>query len=192
MNRSSSALYMDRPAPAKHPAKTRVRAMQGTRPANPRKAAKTAVQPKTKKTSGSAVRTTVRPIAQVIARPHMRLSFRAAFFFFGALTLLMLIVYSNMRLTSIINENQSLTKELSQLKKEEAGLQNQIETKISLSDVEQYAVSELGMVKPDGDQILYIEMAGKDHAEIVGEKGFWHSIGDWFGTILTQTKTFFE
>jgi cell division protein FtsL len=100
--------------------------------------------------------------------------------FAAAMTLLMFIVYSNMQLSQLSRSNQRAVIELQALKREESVLSRRIEAGVSLSEVEAYAVGELGMIKPSKEQIVYIGIPAQDRAEIVRHPGFMENIKDMF------------
>ena len=121
---------------------------------------------------------------RAIERPHMKLDFRTVARFGIAVTILMFIVYGNMQLSQLQRENQKMKVELTLLQRQENQLRGQFENTVQLSEVERYAVSELGMVKPDASQILYIDLGGEDHAEVIEQKSFWQSIQDMLSSAM--------
>jgi cell division protein FtsL len=119
-------------------------------------------------------------------------SFGAIALFMAAMTVLMFIVHSYMELNQLSTEGRNAVAELSALKREERTLSRHAEASISLSEVEAYAIGELGMVKPESGQIVYISIASHDHAEIVPQKGFWGSVRELFSSITGEVVGFFD
>ena len=128
------------------------------------------------------------PRARAIPRPHMKISFRAIMLFFIAIALLSFLVYSHMQLSQIQRTNQELHVRLTTLRRQEAQLKNQFESSVRLSEIEQYATAELGMVKPGPDQIVYIDLGGEDHAVIIEQKTWWQSIRDTLSSALVTAR----
>jgi cell division protein FtsL len=122
----------------------------------------------------------------------MKLSFRTASLFIAVIAILLVIVYSYMQVSQLSKEHSVNSLALQALIKEEKMLSRQAEAGVSLADVEAYALSELGMVKPSADQIVYISMAGEDKAEVIPVKGFWGSVKQLFSTAVMKTKEFFD
>lgn len=201
MVEGTSVLNMTAVAHPRIQPKPRARAERGLAPAHPRTAdySRTAVPerialPKEKTVSlpKEQTRKKVKTTSKVIERPYMKLSFRMVALYTAAVALLMVIVYSNMQLSQIQKNNAQLRAELAALQRQESGLRNQIENNMQLSEVERYAKSELGMVKPDADQIIYIDLAGEDHAEVIEQKTFWETISEMFSSALVQAGEFFD
>jgi cell division protein FtsL len=126
------------------------------------------------------------------AVPAMRLSFRAVFLFLGAMIVLMFIVYSRMELSQLSKANQAAATELQALKREESNLSRRFEAGVSLSEVEAYAVGELGMVKPSREQIVTICIPTQDRAEVVRQEGFWGSVRNLFANMGTRVVEVFD
>jgi cell division protein FtsL len=122
----------------------------------------------------------------------MRLTFRTAAYFACAMTVLMFIVYSSMELSQLSKSNQRAAVELQALKREEGVLSHRVEAGVSLSEVEAYAVGELGMVKPSRDQIVYIGAPAKDRAEIVRQTGFWGNVKNIISNMGARMVEFFD
>ncbi len=137
-------------------------------------------------------RTAVKTRAGARAAEAMKLRFRTVALFVAGLTILLVIVYSYMQVSQLSREYVENTALLQQLKKEEKTLTHQVEANVSLAEVEEYAVRELGMVKPSADQIVYISLAGEDEAEVIPVKGFWGSVKQLFSTSIMKMKEFFD
>ncbi|MDR3206908.1 MAG: cell division protein FtsL [Oscillospiraceae bacterium] len=100
-------------------------------------------------------------------QPVGRLSLWTVLAFMTAMALMFFIVYSYMRLTELSTEAKGLSSQIAALKKEEAILVLQKNSMIDLKEVERIATDELGMVKPNRAQVIYIDLSGRDHAEVL-------------------------
>ncbi|MCL2083051.1 MAG: hypothetical protein FWH04_07440 [Oscillospiraceae bacterium] len=125
-------------------------------------------------------------------RRYNKISLNKAAIFVVVIGLLLLIVHCCMQHSELSSGNQKMIKELSDLKKEESNLRNYAGQGVSLSEVEQYAITELGMVKPGAEQVLYVDLAGEEKAEIIGERGFWMSMGERLSSALVQDEAFWN
>lgn len=162
------------------------------RPRLPRETARPAPRTVTAPRERVQARPVTRTGARVAERPAMKLSFRTVALFICAMALLLFIVYSYMELSQLNRAYLQNAKFLQDLKKDESELTRKVEAGVSLSEVEAYAVGELGMVKPSRDQIVYINLAGEDHAEIIPQKGFWGAVKQLFGTMSTKVIEFID
>jgi hypothetical protein len=126
------------------------------------------------------------------ALPRPRLSLKGALLFAAAMFVLMCYVYSNMELSRVNGEYRAAVLELQRLKDEESILVRQSEASLSLSEVEAYAIGELGMVKPTQGQYVYIGNPAEDHAEIIRHEGVFGSWRKIFSTIGIQIAEFFD
>ncbi len=82
-----------------------------------------------------------------------------------ALTMAFVFLYSQVVLTelnSAINEAQT---RLSTLQGENVQMQTDLEGKMSLKEIEEKAISEYGMVKPDGSQVTYVHLERENRVE---------------------------
>jgi cell division protein FtsL len=116
---------------------------------------------------------------QTVARPAVRrkvavkqglftrVSLFAVLSFFMVIGLLLLVVYSYVQLRELSVNGTQLQKQYDALKNEEALMLSESEQRISLKDAEDYAVNKLGMVKPEQDQVIYLDLSGSDHAEVL-------------------------
>jgi hypothetical protein len=108
------------------------------------------------------------------------------------MTVLLLIVYNQMEVSQLSRGNQRAAIELQALKREEGVLSRQIEAGVSLSEVEAFAVGELGMVKPSKDQIIYIGAPTRDRAEVVRHSGFMDSVRYLFANMGARMTEIFD
>lgn len=75
-------------------------------------------------------------------------------------------------------EHASLINQISVLKSENTGMQIKLESKLSLSKIEEYAKNELGLEKLDDQKIEYINFSESDKAEVIKSKNFFEKIID--------------
>ncbi|MCL1806271.1 MAG: hypothetical protein FWG31_01040 [Oscillospiraceae bacterium] len=132
------------------------------------------------------------PAKRVETSASARSIMRALVLFVGAMALLLFIVYNYMQLSMLSNENRKTANQIHTLKKEESVLNRRAEAGVSLSEVEGYAIGELGMVKPTRDQIVYVGTPARDHAEVIQQTGFWGSVKNLFSTMTGRVIEFLD
>jgi cell division protein FtsL len=132
------------------------------------------------------------PAKRIEKNPYMQVSFFTVFLFVAAIAALMFVVYKHMELSQLNDAGRRGAAELTALKREENDLNRRVEAGVSLSEVEAYAVGELGMVKPTGDRIVYIAIPAYDHAEIVQQTGFFGNVRQLFSTMTGHIVAFFD
>ncbi len=103
--------------------------------------------------------------AKAVARP--RVSVWAVLGFVVGMVLMFMIVFAQMNLAEMGVRSKALSSEISRLDKEYLELASQWKEQVKLADIRRIAIEELGMVEPVEDQILYINLSGKDHAVAV-------------------------
>ena len=111
------------------------------------------------------VRVLPRPQSRAQAAP--RLSLRGAMVFVCVTALMLFIVYAYTQMAEMGDASQDMAKEISQLQIERDSLLKQKNSMIDLKEIERIAVEKLGMVKPTKSQIIYINLSGEDHAEVL-------------------------
>ena len=79
------------------------------------------------------------------------------------------IVYTNSQITEITTDISAVQKEITELESEKAYLDFTLESRMSLNEIENYAVNVLGMVKMDSTQVEYIEIESENMVEFSGE-----------------------
>ena len=84
-----------------------------------------------------------------------------------ALVMLILVVFGYVRLYEASSRHASLSRELQELKAENAALTNQYEGQVDLAHVESVAVSELGMQKGLAEQTVYLDLSRASDQGIV-------------------------
>jgi cell division protein FtsL len=113
----------------------------------------------------------------------IRVTFRGALLFVTAIAILMGFVYSRMELSRINSEYHIAVLELQRLKQEEGVLIRRAEASLSLSEVEAYAIGELGMVQPSREQFVYVGSPAYDHAEIIRHESIFGRARRLFSTV---------
>jgi cell division protein FtsL len=111
-----------------------------------------------------------------VRRKTMRPSFKVTLLFGVAMVILMLLVYHTMELSRVNSEHLTAAAELQKLKTEESILIRRAEAGLSMSEVEAYAIGELGMAYPSREQFVYIGTPTHDHAVVVQSESVW---GKW-------------
>ncbi|MGM9613762.1 MAG: cell division protein FtsL [Butyricicoccus sp.] len=84
----------------------------------------------------------------------------------AVVALCMTLLYNQMHLTRLTKEIGEQTTTLENLQSEYVSLKTQQEQALSISYVEEYAQSTLGMVKMDPSQVEYIEMTNPEVTEV--------------------------
>ena len=119
-------------------------------------------------------------VVQERAAVRARVSPFAVTAFLAAFMLLFLIVYSYMTLTVLNSQNEAAKREIAKLANENAMLQKEYESKVTLAEVGEMA-RKLGMVKPDRARVTYIDLSGEDKAIVVREESLFARVVDGIG-----------
>jgi cell division protein FtsL len=83
-------------------------------------------------------------------------------------TMLFGVVYSTMQLSALTADANKLQRNIQLLTGQEANLRAQAENRIELAEIERIATEELGMTKPRGEQIAYVDTSTGDFAVVYG------------------------
>ena len=96
------------------------------------------------------------------------------------------VMYSRAQVNEMGSKVNSATKELEILKSENIRLQTELEEKISLKNVEEYATVELGMEKMDASQVEYVTLTSGNQVEITEESdsSVWQKIKNFFDDMM--------
>lgn len=89
---------------------------------------------------------------------------------FVLLSLLAALLYGRLKVDELDREIANLNTEITAAQSECVRLNMQIDSVISLKNVEEYAQTNLGMVKMESHQIEYIDLSGEDRVVLSGEK----------------------
>ena len=85
----------------------------------------------------------------------------------AALALLMgfTLLYSQVVITELNGQIAAKQEELTTLQAENVRMQTELEGKMSLTEIEEKAVGEYGMVKPDNSQVSYVKLEQENKLE---------------------------
>ncbi len=100
---------------------------------------------------------------------------------------LLLVLLTYVQLAAVSESTVQLRTELSQLQEENARLQIRHASAFDLNEIEAYATTALGMVKPEAGQIVYVNGSAQDKAEIIKDSGSEKTIGG-VGSLLEYLK----
>lgn len=81
------------------------------------------------------------------------------------LSMIIGVVYTNSQITEITTNIAVTQREITELESEKAYLDFTLESRMSLNEIEDYAVNVLGMVKMDSTQVEYIELESENSIE---------------------------
>ena len=108
-----------------------------------------------------------------------------------AAALFMVCMVARIQLLEISNESAELSSRLTELQKEQTRLEIEYESAFNLNEIEEYAVSTLGMQKPFADQVVYIDTAAQDKAVVIPaaeSKNFVERAWEFFTSIGSYLK----
>ena len=100
-------------------------------------------------------------------------------------------IMAQIQLTDLSSERVKLEAELAELQTKNAQLQIAYESAFNLTEIEEYAVTELGMQKPGADQITYIDTSSPDRAVVVNGKagdGFVDRLSDFLAELWSYFR----
>lgn len=101
---------------------------------------------------------------------------------FVAAFLFVLGIMAQIQLLEVSDNSVALQRQLDELETEQTRLKIAYESAFNLTEIEEYAISELGMQKPRADQIYYIDTSSPDKAQVVAESSkdsFADRVGDF-------------
>lgn len=111
-------------------------------------------------------RTQAAPRTAAATKPKQAI---APFAVFGILVAAMIFVVGIMaqiRLVDVTNSAVELNASIDQLQQEQIKLKIAYESAFNLAEIEEYAVTELGMQKASADQVVYIDTSASDKAVV--------------------------
>jgi len=117
-----------------------------------------------------AIRALPQPHTRARTQPMSHLSIKGTLVFICVMALMFFIVYTYMQMAEMSKASWEIKQQISQLQKEEELLLREKNSLINMQELERIAVEELGMVKPTRSQIIYINLSGEDHAELITQK----------------------
>ena len=106
-----------------------------------------------------------------VVKAHSQVPVASIMGFVAAAALLMLVIFSYVRLYEISSANDELRADLTRIQAENVEMSNHYTGIIDLNAVELIATSQLGMQRPVQDQIVYVDLGNTDKAVIVDSQG---------------------
>ena len=100
------------------------------------------------------------------------------------IAMLATLLYGRLKADELDREISSLNTQLEAAQSENVRLNMEIESVISLKNVEDYAQSQLGMVKMEANQIEYIDLSGDDVVTLSGDKTVHKKVGSRTVTVM--------
>lgn len=101
------------------------------------------------------------------------------------LALLFAVIYGKVEVTAIYNEISSETKNVEMLQSENVRMKAELDARMSLKSVEEYAENTLGLAKLDKSQINYVQIQSENVVEIPEtEKDFFVKVKETFSNIV--------
>jgi uncharacterized protein (DUF58 family) len=116
----------------------------------------------------------------------------AALGFVIAAVLLVFSLFARIQLTQLSDECVALESSLAALNDTNTKLRISYESEFNLTEIEDYAVDTLGMVKPRSNQIYYVSGSVQDHAVVLGEAAEDVSFADRLGDFLSSFTSYFH
>lgn len=80
------------------------------------------------------------------------------------------VIYTNAAITQTTNKIAQTQNAITELESEKAYLEFTLESRMSLDEIEDYAVNVLGMVKMDSSQVEYVEIESENKTEFSEDK----------------------
>ena len=118
---------------------------------------------------GVGERTAPRTAVRTRRRAKQGVSPAALMGMLAAAVLFVISIMAQIQLMDISSGSVELQNQLSELETQQAKLKIAYESAFNLTEIEEYAVSELGMQKPTADQICYIDTSSPDRAVVVAQ-----------------------
>jgi hypothetical protein len=112
--------------------------------------------------------------------------FNAVIMILVLLSIVGAVIFSRIQLTEISEQINSQSKLLNSYKSDNTRLNMELGNKLSLNNVEQYAIDKLGLVKLNSSQIEYIKISESNRIEVKKENdsNIFVSISNWFDSFL--------
>ena len=124
------------------------------------------------------------PVAQAVPVPRQAISPGAVIGAAVAVVMLVFLMLAQVRLSIANKDVLALENQVKSLQARQDDLEISYETAFNLTELEDYAVNELGMQKPRSDQIFYVNGSADDRIVILDEtacKASWADrVGDFF------------
>ncbi len=125
-------------------------------------------------------------VAQKTAKEKSISAFKALVTALATVLLLCAILYGKVKTTELYNKEAQLEAQLSELTSDNNAMRTQLESKVSLNNVEEYAVNVLGLQKLEQGQIEYLEVESDNITKVIVEKdkSVFGVAKNWFDEVL--------
>lgn len=110
-----------------------------------------------------------RPSARARAKAQTRSAMKIAMVMFAIVAMVVVTLCSYAKLTELNRQLANRCNELEEAKSEVTRLSTELEAKMSLRNIEEYATQRLGMASFDKSQITYVELSQGDKVELTEE-----------------------
>lgn len=112
-----------------------------------------------------------RPQARPQTKVHHQSALMTAVEIAAAAVVLLLVLFSQMKLYEVTSEVNVLQNQLSTLKEQQVLLRSQYDSSVDLTAIEEIAVNQLGMSRPVSGQTVYVNLSGTDRGEVLVGSG---------------------
>ena len=104
----------------------------------------------------------------------------------AVLAIASMMIYNQVVLTELNDQTTTLNTELEKLQSEKIQKSTELESQMSLKNIEEYAVNNLGLVKMDQSQVEYVDLESGNKVEVKQQQddSFWGSIKQVFQNLL--------
>lgn len=109
---------------------------------------------------------------------------KAILYSFVAVCLVSALLYTRAVQAELNNDYTQTEKLLNELKGENSRAQIQLEEMLSLSNIEDVAINELGLTTGRTDQIEYVNFTTEDKVEVVKKQSIWGNIASFLESIF--------
>lgn len=106
--------------------------------------------------------------------------------------LLVISLFARIQLTQLSDECVSLESSLAELTDTNTKLLIACESEFNMTEIEDYAINTLGMLKPRSSQIYYVSSSVQDHAVVLGDAAGDVSFADRLGDFLSSFASYFR
>ena len=103
----------------------------------------------------------------------------------AVVSMLSLLLYSQVKQTELLSEYNRVLTELSAVKGEVSSLTKTLEDTLSIANIEQAATNELGMQKVESYQMRYITFETENASNVVKEQGVWEKVCSFFAGLFS-------
>lgn len=131
------------------------------------------------------------PVAKALPVPRQSVSPGAILGAAAAVVMVVFLVMAQVRMSIANKDVLALENQIKALQAQQDDLEISYETAFNLTELEDYAVNELGMQKPRSDQIYYVNGAGEDRTVILDDAARQSSWADRVGDFLCRIAEYF-